>query len=163
MHKKAHKRMGGSLPSPILIGLSRVLQTQKILVRSPTPIPGFVGAEALKYLFLANPGWPSNGLLRPPERGPRRPSFLKCALLLRLGFASKVTLLSHEKGGSAMSRILESGSWTSIAEQASKEMDSAKLMILVEELCYALDGERKQKSQLATISKENEPRYLSGD
>ena len=63
-----------------------------------------------------------------------------------------------------MSRILESGSWTSIAEQASREMDSAKLMILVEKLCYALDGERrKQKPQLATISKENEPRYLSGD
>jgi hypothetical protein len=84
----------------------------------------------------------------------------KCALLLRLGFVPKV---SREKGGSAMSRILESGGWTSIAEQASKEMDSAKLMILVEKLCYALDGERKQKSQLATISKENEPRYLSGD
>ena len=62
-----------------------------------------------------------------------------------------------------MSRILESGGWTPIAEQASKEMDSAKLLILVEKLCHALDGERKQKPQLATVSKESGPRFFSGD
>jgi hypothetical protein len=87
----------------------------------------------------------------------------ECALLLRPGFVSKVTLLSREKGGSTMSRALEDGGWPSIAEQASKEMDSAKLMMLVEKLCHPLDGERKQKAQLATISKGNEPRCLSGD
>jgi hypothetical protein len=68
-----------------------------------------------------------------------------------------------KKGDSAMSRTLEKGGWTSIAEQASKEMDSAKLVFLVEKLCHAIDVERKQKSQLATISKENEPGHLSGD
>ena len=87
----------------------------------------------------------------------------KSALLLRLRLVSKVTLLSSEKGGSTMSRTLANGAWTSIAEQASKEMDSAKLMILIEKLCYALDGERKQKSQLATIAKGNEARHLPGD
>ena len=62
-----------------------------------------------------------------------------------------------------MSRTLENGGWTSIAEQASKEMDSAKLVILVEKLCHAIDVERKQKSQLATISKGNEARNLPGN
>jgi hypothetical protein len=87
----------------------------------------------------------------------------ECALLLRLRLVAKVTLLSREKGGSAMSRTLENGGWTSIAEQASKEMDSAKLVILVEKLCHAIDAERKQKSRLATLSKENEQGHLSGD
>ncbi len=32
--------------------------------------------------------------------------------------------------------------WYSIAEQASKEMDSAKLTILVAQLCSALDAKR---------------------
>jgi hypothetical protein len=62
-----------------------------------------------------------------------------------------------------MSRTLENRGWTSVAEQASKEMDSAKLLILVEKLCDALDVERKQKSHLATIPRGNEPRYLSRD
>jgi hypothetical protein len=62
-----------------------------------------------------------------------------------------------------MSRTLENGDWASIAEQASKETDSAKLVILVEKLCYASDVERKQKSQLATVSRGNEPRYPPAD
>jgi len=33
--------------------------------------------------------------------------------------------------------------WLPIAEQASKEMDPEKLMILVKQLCSALDGHRK--------------------
>jgi len=33
--------------------------------------------------------------------------------------------------------------WYSIAEQASKEMDSAKLTILVDQLCGALDARHK--------------------
>jgi hypothetical protein len=61
-----------------------------------------------------------------------------------------------------MSRTLANGGWTSIAEQASKEMDSAKLIILVEKLCRALDVERKQKTQSAALLEESEPRYLSG-
>jgi hypothetical protein len=37
--------------------------------------------------------------------------------------------------------------WLHIAEQASEEMDSAKLMTLVSKLCQALDGERQEKSR----------------
>ncbi len=53
--------------------------------------------------------------------------------------------------------------WRSIAEQVSKEMDSAKLMTLVEKLCCALDSERRPKSQLATPSRGNKPRSSVGD
>ncbi len=49
------------------------------------------------------------------------------------------------------------GDWRSLAEQASKEMDPAKLTILVEKLCCALGGERREKSRLAETSRENEP------
>jgi hypothetical protein len=34
--------------------------------------------------------------------------------------------------------------WLSIAEQASKETDAAKLSLLVEQLCAALDDERSK-------------------
>ena len=34
--------------------------------------------------------------------------------------------------------------WRDLAEQASKEMDQERLIILVEQLCSALDGERKR-------------------
>jgi hypothetical protein len=36
--------------------------------------------------------------------------------------------------------------WLHIAEQASKETDSAKLAVLVTNLCRAIDGERQEKS-----------------
>jgi hypothetical protein len=48
-----------------------------------------------------------------------------------------------------MARHLEDGDWLSIAEQTSKEMDPAKLTILVEKLCHALEGKRKATSQFA--------------
>jgi hypothetical protein len=35
--------------------------------------------------------------------------------------------------------------WLLIAEQASEEMDSAKLMVLVSKLCQAMDGQRQEK------------------
>ena len=54
------------------------------------------------------------------------------------------------------------GDWRSIAEQ-SKEMDRAKLMILVERLCCALEGERRQKSQLAATLQGNDPRSFLGN
>jgi hypothetical protein len=60
-----------------------------------------------------------------------------------------------------MVRQLGDGDWRSIAELASKEMDPAKLMILVEKLCCALDGERKEKSRLA--SRGNEPSSFLSD
>jgi hypothetical protein len=37
--------------------------------------------------------------------------------------------------------------WLHIAEQASEEVDSAKLMTLVSKLCQASDGERQEKSR----------------
>jgi hypothetical protein len=52
--------------------------------------------------------------------------------------------------------------WRSIAEQASKEMEPAKLMILVGKLCCALEGERGEKSVAAT-SRGNEPTSFPGD
>jgi hypothetical protein len=54
----------------------------------------------------------------------------------------------------AITPHLGDGDWQSIAEQASKEMDPAKLMILVEKLCCALEGERREKSQLAPTFKQ---------
>ncbi len=46
-----------------------------------------------------------------------------------------------------MAPHLEEGDWRRIAEQASKEMDPQKLMILIGKLCSALEGERGQKSR----------------
>lgn len=62
-----------------------------------------------------------------------------------------------------MAHTLKDEGWQCIAERASKEMDSAKLMILVEKLCYALDGERTRRYQLAATSKGNESRSFPGD
>ena len=42
-----------------------------------------------------------------------------------------------------MARHARDQEWYSIAEQLSKEMDSAKLMILVDQLCSALDEREK--------------------
>ncbi len=46
-----------------------------------------------------------------------------------------------------MAPHLEEGNWRPIAEQASQEMDTQKLMILIEKLCCALEGERREKSR----------------
>lgn len=62
-----------------------------------------------------------------------------------------------------MAMYVGEGDWRSIAEQASKETDPAKLTTLVEKLCCALDGERRRKSQLATESSGNDRRSLVGD
>lgn len=37
--------------------------------------------------------------------------------------------------------------WLHLAEQASEEMDPAKLMTLVSKLCQEIDGERQEKSR----------------
>ena len=55
------------------------------------------------------------------------------------------------------------GDWRFIAEQTGNEMDPAKLMILVERLCCALEGERRQKSQLAATLQGNDPRSFLGN
>ena len=39
----------------------------------------------------------------------------------------------------------EEGDWKPIAEQASKELDPQKLMILIGRLCWALEDERREK------------------
>jgi hypothetical protein len=51
-----------------------------------------------------------------------------------------------------MAQQFGDGDWRSIAEQTNKEMDPAKLMILVEKLCRALEGERRKKSPFGAIS-----------
>jgi len=81
---------------------------------------------------------------------------LKCALLLRLGFQIRGNFVSGEKEVPLMALHLEEGDWRPIAEQASREMDPQKLMILVEKLCCALDGERREKSRT------NEPGSFTG-
>lgn len=58
---------------------------------------------------------------------------------------------------------LGDGDWRSIAEQTSNEMDPSKLMILVEKLCRALEGERGKKFPLGATSTGNEPRSFTGD
>jgi hypothetical protein len=45
-----------------------------------------------------------------------------------------------------MARYFGNGNWQPIAEQASKEMDPAKLTILIEKLCCALEGEEREVS-----------------
>ena len=44
-----------------------------------------------------------------------------------------------------MAPHLEEGDWRTIAEQASKEIDPQKLMILIGKLCCGLEGERREK------------------
>jgi hypothetical protein len=44
--------------------------------------------------------------------------------------------------------------WRSIAHQVSKEMEPAKLMVLVGELCCALEDERREKSDGSHIQME---------
>ena len=48
---------------------------------------------------------------------------------------------SHEEA--TMAPHSEDRDWMSISEQASKEMDSAKLTALVEQLCSAVDNRKK--------------------
>ena len=42
--------------------------------------------------------------------------------------------------------------WHVIAEQASKEMDPEKLLILVDRLCKVFDEERAQRTNLETVN-----------
>jgi hypothetical protein len=63
-----------------------------------------------------------------------------------------------------MTQHLGDGDWVSIAEQASKEMDPAKLLILVEKLCCALEGKRREKSHLTPTSQGvNQPQSFPGE
>lgn len=50
----------------------------------------------------------------------------------------------QQKGVPTMSPEPKDKRWFSIAEQASKEMDAAKLSLLVEQLCSALDQRLKE-------------------
>jgi hypothetical protein len=46
--------------------------------------------------------------------------------------------------------------WVSLAEQVSVEMDRAKLMTLVGQLCNALDGRRQAISPVASVSQKDD-------
>ena len=54
-------------------------------------------------------------------------------------------VVKHSQGGIAF--MTPRSNWRELAEQTSKEMDSAKLMVLVAKLCQATDGERQEKSR----------------
>jgi hypothetical protein len=68
---------------------------------------------------------------------------LRCALLLRRSFYSFVVCLT-------MNTLAEN--WHVIAEQASKEMDPEKLLILADRLCKAFDEERARAANLETVN-----------
>jgi hypothetical protein len=63
--------------------------------------------------------------------------------------------LCQGQGGIAF--MTPQSAWRDIAEQTSKEMDSAKLMVLVDKLCQAIDSERQEKSRHHMT---NEPQAL---
>jgi hypothetical protein len=52
--------------------------------------------------------------------------------------------------------------WRSIAEQTTNEMDPAKLLILVEKLCCALDNKLGKKYRTEPTSRGNEPGSVLG-
>jgi hypothetical protein len=54
------------------------------------------------------------------------------------------------KGVPTMFPGMKDQQWQSIAEQASKEMDGAKLSLLVEQLCSALD--ERSNGQAASVN-----------
>jgi len=62
-----------------------------------------------------------------------------------------------------MAPHLGDGDWQSIAEQASKEMDSAKLTILIEKLCRALESKPEGRLSLQRQSTGNEPGSFPSD
>lgn len=63
--------------------------------------------------------------------------------MLSHGFDSKVAWFMAEMEAPRMAPQSTDQEWRAIAEQVSKEMDSAKLTILVDRLCRALDEHHK--------------------
>ena len=63
--------------------------------------------------------------------------------MLSQGFDSKVAWFMAEMEAPRMAPQSTDQEWRAIAEQVSKEMDSAKLTILVDRLCRALDEHHK--------------------
>lgn len=61
-----------------------------------------------------------------------------------------------------MTLTIESESWQSIAEQATKEMNTTKLLALITRLCRALDDEHANTSD-ARIQRENALAYSFAD
>ena len=58
-----------------------------------------------------------------------------------------------------------SGHWHDLAEQASQEMNGARLTLLVTQLCAAIDAERESKPLSVTDFRVpvNDPAVLAGD
>ena len=65
-----------------------------------------------------------------------------------------------EMEGPAMAPNRGNEDWRSIAEETSKEMDPAKLTILVGKLCRALDKRMTESLRCSTASPPIEPRTL---
>ena len=63
-------------------------------------------------------------------------------------------------GDCPMAPHLREGDWRPIAEQASKEVDPAKLMILIGKLCCALEAERREKPRMAVTQWERVSAFL---
>jgi hypothetical protein len=54
----------------------------------------------------------------------------------------------------------KSSDWRPIAEQASKEKNPAKMMVLIAQLCQVFDGERAKKAS-AAATQENQATLVS--
>jgi hypothetical protein len=68
----------------------------------------------------------------------------------RFALRCRLPILGRE---SNMTQEIEDGSWRSVAEKVSKEMDPAKLTVLVAKLCRAfeIEDERRPKTIPAVI------------
>jgi len=122
--RKTHK--GRSLHAPILTGLSGILPTWILLGRTPR----FVGV-------------PSNACSATLSAFCEY--FAQCALSLRLRFQIRDNFVS---GDCPAAPHLREGDCRLIAEQASKEANPAKLMILIGKRCCALEAERREKPRM---------------
>ncbi len=54
-----------------------------------------------------------------------------------------------------MAPTVQTSEWKTLAEQASQEMDSDKLMVLVQRLCASLDEKSQRKSPWFLIPENN--------
>jgi hypothetical protein len=56
-----------------------------------------------------------------------------------------------------MTPKLEDGTWQSVAEQVSEEMDPAKLTVLVAKLCRAFEIEDEKRQKIVRVAVEPSP------
>jgi hypothetical protein len=83
-------------------------------------------------------------------------------VIAQTGFQIRGNFVSGEEGVPLMAPYSERD-WTRIAEQASKETDPQKLMILIGKLCGALEIERRTEVLDGSEPRGNEPGPFPGN